>query len=303
MDRLRTMEVFCKVVDLGSFVAAAETLNMSRPMASKHVLRLEDELGVRLLNRTTRTVSPTEAGQIYYRKAQTIFAAVEDAVTEVSNLQTAPKGRLRINAPLSFGELHLTQAIASFQDTYPGITVDLDLNDRLVDIVDEGFDLAVRIGELQDSSLVATRLAPCRLVACASPSYLDMRGRPTSPKDLEEHNCLIYAYLAQQAVWRFEQEKDTTTVGVSGDFRSTFGGAVYAAAIAGRGICLEPSFVVGEALRDGRLEAVLTDWSPRLLGIYAVFPQARLLPRKVRLFIDHLKNTFGPDPTWDRGLF
>ena len=275
---------------------------MSRPMVSKHVQRLEDQLGVRLLNRTTRTVSATEAGRIFYQQCQIIFAAVDDAVSEVSDMQISPKGRLRINAPLSFGELHLTQAIAEFQAEYPLITVELNLEDRLVDIVEEGFDLAVRIGELSESSLVAVRLAPCRLMLCASPGYLDQHGRPERIDDIRQHNCLIYTHFSQQAHWRFTRGETERTISVSGDFRSSFGGAVYAAALAGRGLCLEPSFVVGDALRDGRLERVLLDWSPRLLGVHAVFPQARLLPRKVRLFIDHLKRAFGPDPAWDKDL-
>ena len=176
MDLLKGMEVFARVVEAESFAKAAETLGLSRPMASKYVQQLEEELGIRLLNRTTRTMALTEAGRSFHLRCQEILLQVDEAISEATNLQVEPRGRLRINAPVSFGRVHLARAVAAFQTQYPEITVDLSLNDRFVDIVDEGFDLAIRIGRLEDSSLVSRRLAPCRMTVCASPRYLAARG-------------------------------------------------------------------------------------------------------------------------------
>ena len=302
MDRLKCMQVFAKVVETGGFTAAAQALDVSRPMASKYVQRLEDELGVRLLNRTTRRVSLTQAGRGFYLKCQNIFADIDHAMAEASNLQITPRGNLRINAPISFGRDHLMSAIASFQNTYPEISVDLTLNDRLVDIVDEGFDLAIRIGRLRDSSLIARHLAPCQLIACAAPSYIEQHGTPQQPSDLAAHNCLIYTYSQESGQWTFEKDGKKEKIAVSGDFRANFGEAVVAAAIAGRGIVVDPSFIVGPFIRSGKLVPILTNWSTFPLGIYAVYPQARLLPLKVRVFIDFLADQFGPEPYWDKGL-
>ena len=302
MDRLKSMEVFVKVVESGSFIAASEALNISRPMASKYVQRLEEELGVRLLNRTTRTVSMTEAGRSFYLRCQNIFVEIDDAVSEVSDLHVEPRGALRINGPISFGRDHLTRAVSDFQARYPDISVDLTLNDRIVDIVDEGFDLAVRVGKLRDSSMIARRLAPSRMIACAAPSYLATRGAPETPADLADHNCLIYAYSSYAGVWRFEKGISEETVSIDGDFRSNFGEAVVAAAVAGRGVILEPSFLVAARIAEGALTPILTDYQVAASDIHAVYPQSRLLPQKVRVFVDHLVDVFGPNPYWDENL-
>ncbi len=303
MDQLKCMQVFTKVVELGAFVAAAEALEMSPPMASKHVKRLEDRLGVRLLNRTTRTVSTTEAGRTFYQHCQLIFGQIEEAIAEASNLQLEPKGQLKINAPLSFGRVHLSRAVAAFQGCYPQISVDLTLNDRIVDIVDEGFDVAIRIGRLADSSLIARTLAPCRMTLCAAPAYIGERGKPRTPADLKHHNCLMYEYLEQTGRWRFSHASDEIVSHVNGDFRSSYGAAIVEAAVAGRGIILEPSFMTGPYLRSGELLQLLPDYRPQSLAVHAVYSQARLLPRKVRVFIDFLAQQFGPAPYWDEGLF
>ncbi len=299
MDRLKSMEVFVKVVETGSFIAASEATGTSRPMASKHVQSLEDELGVRLLNRTTRRISLTEAGRSFHLRCVRVFEEIDAAVSEAGNMQVEPKGLLRINAPLTFGRTHLTRALALFQESYPGIEVDLTLNDRVVDIVDEGFDLAIRIGVLSDSSLVAKKLAPCRLVLCASPDYLKRCGTPEHPENLSEHNCLLYTYFTRDGCWKFGENGQTIEVAVGGDFRTNFGEAVAEAAAAGRGVVLEPSFTVAPFLADGRLMTLLPDYATPELNIYAVYPPSRLLPQKVRVLIDHLVSTFGPDPYWD----
>ena len=302
MDRLRSMEVFVKVVETGSFIAASEAMGISRPMASKHLQELEAELGVRLLNRTTRRISLTEAGRSFHLRCQTIFAEIDEAVAEAGNMQSEPRGLLRVNAPLTFGKAHLARSLASFQDRYSEIGVDLTLNDRVVDIVDEGFDIAIRIGTLADSSLIARKLAPCRMVVCASPTYLVENGVPSIPADLAEHNCLIYAYFSQQKHWVFERDGDEVSVEVDGDFRTNFGEALVEAAVAGRGIVVEPSFTVGPYIRSGALVQLLPDCAPRELGIFAVYPPSRLLPQKVRVLIDHLIEAFGPEPYWDDNL-
>lgn len=302
MDRLKSMEVFAKVVDMGSFVAAAEALGISRPMASKHVQSLEAQLGVRLLNRTTRKISLTEAGRSFHLRCQSIFEEIDEALIEAGNLRTEPRGTLRINAPITFGRAHLTRTLASFQTRYPDVSIDLTLNDRFVDIVDEGFDLAIRVGRLGDSSLIARKLAPCRLVVCAAPDYLEARGTPQHPCELSGHNCLIYGYFTQDKTWSFEEEGSVLNVPVDGDFRTNLGEAVVEAAAAGRGIILEPSFTVAPYLEDGRLVPILADYRPRDLTIHAVYPSSRLLPQKVRMLIDHLAATFGAKPYWDEAI-
>ncbi|MBI1391932.1 MAG: LysR family transcriptional regulator [Alphaproteobacteria bacterium] len=300
MDRLTAMEIFAKVVETGSFVAASDALGISRPMASKHVASLEETLGVRLLNRTTRRLSLTEAGRSFHLRCQNIFEEIDTAIAEAGNLQAEAKGQLRINAPLTFGRAHLTPAIASFQTEHPEITIDLTLNDRFVDLVDEGFDLAIRIGRLADSSLIARKLAPCRMMICASPDYLARHGAPAHPSELADRNCLIYAYFSQEKRWSFETPEGEISVPVQGDFRVNFGEAVVEAAVAGRGIILEPTFTLAPHLAAGRLLPILTDFRPRELTVYAVYPAARLLPKKVRAFVDHLTAVFGGEPYWDK---
>lgn len=302
MDRLTSMEVFVKVVETGSFVAAAEALGISRPMASKHVIGLEDQLGVRLLNRTTRKIAMTEAGQHFFARCQEIFSQIDEAVQEAGQHQAEPQGKLRINAPVSFSRVHLTRAIAGFQRAHPRISIELILNDRLVDIVEDGFDLAIRIGRLRDSSLIARRLAPCRLVVCAAPTYLAEHGEPRTAEDLKDHNCLVYTQFSESDGWRLRRGEETTSVPVTGSFCSNAGAAVVEAAVAGLGIVLEPSFMVGAHVETGALVPLLTDYEPTELGIYAVYPQSRLLARKVRVFIDYLSDHFGPEPYWDAPL-
>src|SRR6516162_460735 len=204
MDRLTAMEVFVRVVEKGGFTAAAAHLRLSRAMVSKHVQDLEAHLGARLLNRTTRKLSLTEAGRVYYDRSTQLLAELAETEEAVGELQAKPRGRLRVNAPVSFGSLHLAAAIADYMATYPDVAVELTLNDRIVDLVEEGYDLAVRVARLADSSLIARRLAPCRFVVCASPGYLKRHGRPEHPADLAQHNYLCYSYSAGGDEWRFD---------------------------------------------------------------------------------------------------
>ena len=299
MDRLQSLKVFVEVADCESFIAAARKLGISRPMVSKHVQELENELGVRLFNRTTRQVSLTEAGAAFKFRCDTILAELTDAVAEAGQAQVEPSGLLRINAPLTFGRAHLVPAITAFQSVHPDIRIDLTLNDRTVDIVDEGFDLAIRIGSLTDSSLLARKLAPCQMVLCASPQYLTQAPELDEPEDLASHNCLIYAYFQQEKTWTFDGPQGEAAIKVDGDFRTNFGEALVEAALQGRGIVLEPSFTVHRHLKSGRLVRLLPDHAPRELGIYAVYPPSRMLPQKVRSFIDHLADRLRPEPYWD----
>jgi len=299
MDQLQSMRVFTKVVETGSFIAASEAMGISRPMASKHVARLEHTLGVKLLTRTTRTVSMTEAGRSFYGRCLNIFASIDEAVQEAGNLRVQPKGQLRVSAPHSFGHKHLARSIAGFMQAFPDIEVDLTLNDRVIDLVDEGFDLAIRIGHLSDSSLIARKLATCYLKVCASPSYIEAHGMPQTPDDLLEHNCLYYCYLVEGTRWKFRKDGQDYTVKTSGRFQANSGDAITEAAVQGLGVLLEPTFITGPHLASGALVPLLSDYEIAPRGIYAVYPQNRLLPQKVRVFIDYLAKQYGQTPYWD----
>jgi len=299
MNQLHVMRVFAKVVETGSFIAASEALGISRPMASKHVARLEHSLGVKLLNRTTRTISVTEAGRAFYTRCLDIFARVDEAVQEAGNLRVEPKGQLRISAPHSFGRKHLARSIARFQQVFPDIEVDLTLNDRVIDLVDEGFDLAVRIGHLADSSLIARKLSDCTLNVCAAPSYLAAHGEPKIPQDLAAHNCLVYCYLAEGNGWGFSKNGKNQTVKVTGNFKANSGDAVIEVAAQGLGIVMEPDFMTNTYLKAGKLVALLSDYEITPRGIYAVYPQDRLLPRKTRAFVDFLVGQYKRTRNWE----
>lgn len=299
MDQLQSMRVFSKVVETGSFIAASEAMGISRPMVSKHVARLEHNLGVSLLTRTTRTVSMTEAGRSFYGRCLDIFARIDEAVQEAGNLRVQPKGQLRINAPHSFGQKHLARSIASFMQDYPDIEVDLTLNDRVIDLVDEGFDLAIRIGHLSDSSLIARRLATCDFKVCAAPSYIEAHGMPEKPDDLSKHNCLFYSYLKEGTRWQFHKDGQDYAVKTSGHFKANSGDAITEAAVQGLGILLEPTFITGPHLKAGALIPLLNGYDIAPRGIYAVYPENRLLPQKVRVFIDFLVKQYGQRPYWD----
>lgn len=299
MDTLSGFSVFTKVVETGGFSAAARELNMSKSAVSKHIAKLEERLGVRLLNRTTRKLSPTEVGTTFYERARRIVQDVEDTEQAVSALHMEPRGTLRLNVPMTFGYRHVAPALAGFIERYPDINIDMVLNDRVVDLLDEGFDAAIRIARLPDSTLIAKKLAPMRLVTCASPAYWEKHGRPKTPADLKDHNCLIYSYLASENEWPFKGKEGPTSVKVSGNIRANNGDALKAAAIEGVGVVVVPTFIIGDEFQSGRLEAVLADYVETDLAIYAVYPHNRYLSAKVRAFVDFLADQFGPEPYWD----
>lgn len=302
MDRLVAMETFVQVAERGGFTPAAEVLGLSRAMVSKHVQDLEEHLGARLFNRTTRRVSLTEAGRIYLERTTQLLAELAETEEAVGALHTTPRGLLRINAPMSFGALHLGGAVADFMEQHQEVTIELTLNDRVVDLVEEGYDLAVRIATLNDSSLIARRLAPSRMVVCASPGYLARYGRPVVPGDLTAHNCLEYSYGPNRGEWRFETPDGTEIVRVSGRIRANNGDALRAAALCGAGVVLMPSFICGGDLAEGRLVPLLCDRRVPDAAIYAVYPPGRHLSAKVRSFIDFLVPRFGEHPSWDAWL-
>lgn len=299
MLSLDVLQVFVRIAETGSFSAAARDLGLSKSAASKKLAALEDRLGARLFNRTTRRLSLTEAGSDFLERAQRILAELEEAEQAAGRLTDEPRGVLRVNAPMSFGIRHVAPALADFMMRYPDLAVTLDLDDRRVSLIEEGYDVAVRIADLPDSSLVARKLAPARRVVCASPAYWAERGIPAHPRELARHNCLIYAYLPAQNDWRFHGPGGTVTVRVNGNLKANNGDVLREAALAGLGVCLAPTFLVGDDIRAGRLQAVLDAFADESLAIYAVYPHRRHLSAKVRAFVDFLAGRFGPEPYWD----
>lgn len=299
MDRLQALQIFTRVVETGSFTAAADRLGLSRAVVSKAVIELERSLGARLLERTTRRVRANEVGLAYYERAARVLGELDEADRAVRRLHQEPRGTLRVNAPLSFALLHLKPVVARYLDANPEVTLALDLTDRFVDLIDEGYDIAIRIAALEDSSLIARRIAPARRILCATPGYLDRHGRPDAPAALRDHRCLLYDTTAREDTWRLTGPDGEQSVRVSGPMASNNGDMIACAAAEGIGIALLPTFIVGPDLQAGRLERVLPDWSPRELGIYAVYPPNRQLAAKVRVFVDLLVTHFGPRPSWD----
>lgn len=302
MESLSDIAVFVHVVRSGSFTAAAEKLSLSKSVVSKYVTRLEDRLGARLLNRTTRRLSLTEVGQAFFERSQRALDEIEEAEAEVSRLQGEPRGELRLSSPMSFGILHLAPLLPAFQDCYPELTVDMVLDDRKTDLVDEGFDLAIRIGELPDSSLVARRLGPCGHVVCGSPAYFARNGVPKSPQDLADHAALTYRYQDAPAEWRLvDRHGDFHQVAVNSRLQMNNSLALREALLQGFGVTLTPTFVVGSDIKAGRLMAVLTEYKALEVSIYAVYPQRKHLSPKVRAFIDFLSERIEDPPYWEPG--
>jgi DNA-binding transcriptional LysR family regulator len=299
IDKLTGMAVFARVVEAQSFTAAATQLGMSRSAVSKTIAALEDRLGARLLHRTTRRLAQTEVGQAFYERCARIVAEAEEAELAVSHLQTTPRGTLRISAPVSFGILHLAPALPDFLKRYRELRVDIGLADRMVDLIEEGYDVALRIGALPDSSLVARLIGDNHMVLCAAPAYWQRRSRPVEPRDLTQHDCLTYAYQHNPNEWPFVGPDGRFTVRVGGPLGSNNGDLSLDAALAGVGVVLLPCFLCGAHLASGRLEPALSNWMPPPTGIHAVYPHGRHLSAKVRAFVDFLVERFGPTPPWE----
>lgn len=296
MASLTELEIFVAVVDEGSFTSAAQSLGVSKSHASKQVSALEDRLGAQLLHRTTRSLSLTDAGQAFYDRGVRVLEDLEEAERAVTQLQTTPRGVLRLSVPMTFGTRYVTPLLGEFLIEHPDLTIDLDLSDRKVDLVDEGFDLVLRIGELQDSSLMVRKLAPAQRYCCASPSYLQVHGEPDKPSDLTDHECLQYTY-GRLNTWQFTHpDGDEQFVRVDGRLRANNGEALLEACLDGVGISLLPDFMLTDHLREGRLVRVLNDWTEWQAGVWALYPHNRHLSAKVRHFVDYLVEKFSPAP-------
>ncbi len=302
MDRIDAMRAFAAVVNEGSFSKAANTLQLSPQLVSKYVSRLEEQLHTRLLNRTTRKVSVTEAGSQYFIHAQQILLSIDDMEAQLGGLQQCPKGILRISAPVSFALKHMAKLITDFQARYSSVTVDLQLSDRKVDIVEEGFDIALRIGQLDSSSLMAKQIAPIRVVLCAAPDYLRIHGTPKRLEDLEAHRYLHYSYMNVETKGQIYEHLKAKQLKESSVFRSNNGDVLIEAAIEGAGLVLQPTFIASNALNAGKLVIVLPEYEPSPIGLYAVYAHRKLLPHKIRCFIDFMTDYYGNPPYWDEGI-
>lgn len=300
MEGLDDIAVFLEVVDAGSFTAAAEKLDLSRPVVSKYVSRLEKRLGARLLNRTTRTLSLTEAGDILYQRSAPGLAAIAEAQAEVSRFQSTPTGTLKLNVPMSFGIAHVAPLLPNFLDENPGISVDLQLQDQKLDVVQEGFDASIRIAELTDSSLVARRLGACRHVVVAAPSYVEQQGTPASPAELRQHATVTYQYQHSATDWVFRDKKDkAVSVKVAGRLNANNSLALREMVLGGAGIARMPTFMVGQDIRGGRLVQLLPEYRSPEPAISLVYAQRRYLSPKVRVFLDYLVAHLYEPFDWD----
>lgn len=300
MHDINDMLVFAQVVKARSFSGAALRLGQSKSRVSKAVARLETALGVRLLHRSTRRLGLTEVGDAYFEHCERILEELALADNTVHRLHQAPRGTLRISASVAFGTLHVAPALPGFMAQYPELNVDMTINDRLVDLVDEGYDLALRITSAPEEHLVARRLAPIRRKICASPDYLRRHGLPRQASDLCRHNCLDYTHMSTQGQWRLKGPDGDIALPVSGTLRMNDDEALSQAVVGGVGLALLPTFIIGRELQAGRLIEVLPGYVPVERFLYAVHLPNRHLPPKVRAFIDYLLQRFGEEPYWDR---
>ncbi len=301
MDRFADMRMFVTVAEAGSISAAADRLGVAKSAVSRRLADLETRLGVELLHRTTRRLALTDSGRAFWERSQRILADLEEAEQEVSQAHGAIGGKLKVALPLGFGMLHLAPLIAEFQALHPAIEFDLDFNDRQIDLMQEGFDLAIRIARLADSSLIARRLAPVRHAVCASPAYLARHGTPTRAADLARHPGLVYSNLANPALWPYTgPDGQPGSVQVPVRLRANNGEYLCQAAIAGLGVLLHPTFFLRDALDRGDLVTLLADHGWPVVDAYAVYPPTRHLSRRVRAFVDFLAARLAGEPRWDR---
>jgi DNA-binding transcriptional LysR family regulator len=286
------MHMFVRVVETGSFSAVARELNSTQPTISKNIAELESWLGAKLLNRSTRSLRLTETGTDYYERCLAILQDVEEAEHMVGQLQTMPRGTVRVSTVVAFGRLHLVPRLAAFYETYPDISINMRLSDRVVDLVEEGVDVAIRMGDLADSSLIARKLCTSPIVTVASPAYLKAHGIPEHPRDLKEHNYLSYTEAGTRAETQFRDQGEPFYVRTQGNFTTNNTEALRMALISGLGISRAPRWLVGDAIESGELTKVLEDFQPGELAIHAVYPPGRHLPSKVRSFIDYFVDEF-----------
>lgn len=294
LDRITSIQVFLAVARHGSFTDGAAELGMSRAMVSKHVKALETQLGVRLFDRNTRSINLTEAGNTYRLRVDPVLEALEDIETNIGDMSGTPRGTLAVAAPTSFGVSHLSPVIAAYMTRYSDVNVQLRLTDREVNLIDEGFDVAIHIRELTDSSLIARLLTEVDMVVCAAPDYLAANGKPRQLEELAEHNCLVFSEIVHRdhGLWSFGPREKPYSVRVDGDLVSNLGDALKVAALAGRGIVRLPSYIVEQDIKAGRLQPVLTDVEAQIRPIYAVYPHREFLASKVRTFVDYVIEAF-----------
>lgn len=297
MDRLDAMQMFLRIVETGSLSAVAREMGTTQPTISKQLRALEQHLNARLLQRTTRKLSLTEAGTLYYETCKRVVDELREAEGTLSRLQNSLQGRLHVNTSIAFGQMFLNRLLLEFQRRHPGLSVQLSLDDRFVDLVAEGVDVAVRLGRIADPNVVARKLGASRRLLVATPEYLDKHGTPKRPEDLAHHNCLLYTYLSTGNEWVFaDEDGEEIRVRVSGNFESNNGHALRDAVNASLGIAMAPDWLAYEGLRNGRVVAVLAEFAPPPFDISAVYPTNRMLTAKVRAFIDFLREEFGRVP-------
>jgi DNA-binding transcriptional LysR family regulator len=301
MDKFEDLQAFVAVVEAGSFTAAADRLNSAKSAVSRRISALEERLGVQLLRRTTRVLNLTETGSSFYEHSARILADLEEAEAAVQQEHGELRGTLRLALPLSFGVRHMCKPIAAFSKLHPKVQFDLNFNDRRIDLIEEGADVALRIGRLQDSSLIARRLFDVRAVVCASPHYLSVHGKPETPADLRNHDCLVYSNLADPGRWEYTESDGTRqTVEVKTVMSASSGDFLANAAAHGMGLVVQPTFIASESIRRGNLVPVLTGYDWPISPAYAVYPPTRHLSYRVRAFIDFLADRFSGTPQWDR---
>jgi DNA-binding transcriptional LysR family regulator len=292
MDRLKEMQTFTAVVDAGSFVKAAEELGMSKAAVSRYVADLETRLGVRLLHRTTRKLSLTEEGSVFNIRCRELLSGVEEAEAEVTSRAGAAQGLLRVNVPVTFGIQHLASLWGKFHTQHPQVRLDVTLSDRIVDVVEEGYDLAIRIAELPSSSLISKRLAKTRIVLCASPEYLASHGTPSHPAELNDHATIAYSYWSTKDAWLFEGPEGPVNITIKPWVQTNNGDTCRAIALANQGIILHPTFLIGDDLAAGRLVEILPEYRSIELGIYAIYPTRKHIAPKVRALVNFLADQF-----------
>lgn len=304
-DRFEDLRTFVTVVQRRSFASAAVQLGVAKSAVSRRVQELEQRLAARLLNRSTRALSLTEAGRSFFERASELLAALEEAEAGASSAGVQPGGTLRILAPSTFAHLHLVPIVTSYLERYPRMAVEMALSDAPDDLLAKGFDLAVRIGELADSTLLARRLAPIRKVACASPAYLRRFGTPREPKELVAHRGIGYSAVSERDYWRFVDPRSgqQQSVAVHTRLRLDSGDALRAAAIAGYGVAALPAFMIHEAVVRGELVPLLLPYERVPSSLYVVMPSRKLVPAKSRAFVEHLATRGSPHPPWDRDVF
>jgi DNA-binding transcriptional LysR family regulator len=296
MDLYAAMRVFARIVEAGSFSDVARELNITQPTVSKQIAALEEHLGTRLVNRTTRSLTITDDGRLFYEHCRQILAALDEAEAAIGKGRSSPSGTIRLGCPVAFGRLHIAPRMARLLERYPELRIELVMSDGFVDLVEQGIDVAVRVGELVDQSLIARRIGTTARVTVGSPDYFAKRGEPQTPDDLRRHNCIVYTHLSTMNDWHFESADGPIRVRVQGNFRANNSEAVREVVLSGIGVAVTPTWLFRDEITRGLVKIVLRQYEPTRLPIHAVYPSRRLLSAKVRAVIDFLNHEFQIDP-------